>query len=175
MKTLAVRVALAVAFTVSLSSGCRIEDEPPVAEDQARPIDRRSYDLGAIGAFAEMVDAGVKRLALSAPLSPADMDALVEDARRVAADHGVEVYRETDFLVTDLFPADLTEGRHVLLIYRGATKQEYMDLKVVKQRLIESGSYDAAARVSLARSLGGLLSYSEEKIDASLAARDPGR
>ncbi len=158
-----------------LCSGCWIEDEPCALKDQAPPIDRRSYDLGAIGAFAEMVDAGVKKLALSAPLSPADMDALVEDARRIAADHGVEVYRETGFLVTDLFPADLTEGKHVLLIYSGATKQEYLDLKAAKQRLIESDSYDAAARISLARRLGGLLSYSDEKITALLAANGTGR
>ena len=31
-------------------------------------IDQRSYRLGGIGAFAEMVGAGVKRLALSAPM-----------------------------------------------------------------------------------------------------------
>jgi hypothetical protein len=175
MKSLTVTAALVLAFIVGLSNSCRIEDEPPATEDQAPPIDRRSYDLGAIGAFAEMVDAGVKTLALSAPLSPAEMDALVEDARRITANHAVEVYRETDFLVTDLFPADLTEGKHVLLIYRGTTKQDYLDLKVAKQRLIESDRYDAAARVSLARRLGGLLSYTEEKIDALLAARDPDR
>jgi hypothetical protein len=175
MRSLTVRIALVTACTVFPSNGCTIEDEPPEVEDQALQIDRRSYDLGAIGAFAEMVDAGVKRLALSAPLSPAEMDALAADARRIAADHGVEVYRETEFLVTDLFPADLTDGKHVLLIYRGATKQEYLDLKVAKQRLIESDSYDAAARVSVARRLGNLLSYTEEKIDALLAARDSDR
>jgi len=158
---------------ISLSSGCRIQEEPPTVEDRAPPIDRRSYNLGAIGAFAEMVDAGVKRLALSAPLSPAEMDVLMEDARRIAADHTVEVYRETDFLVTDLFPAELTEGKHVLLIYRGATKQEYLDLKATRQRMIESDSYDAAARAAVARRLGSLLSYTEEKIDALLAASTP--
>ncbi|KPJ87769.1 MAG: hypothetical protein AMS18_14210, partial [Gemmatimonas sp. SG8_17] len=92
---------------------------------------------------------------------------------RIAADHTVEVYRETDFLVTDLFPAELTEGKHVLLIYRGATKQEYLDLKATRQRMIESDSYDAAARAAVARRLGSLLSYTEEKIDALLAASTP--
>ena len=173
MKSLTVRMLLVMACSVVPSSGCTIEDEQPAVEDQALPIDRRSYNLGAVAAFAEMVDAGVKRLALSAPLSPAEMDGLMVEARRIAADHGVEVYRETDFLVTELFPAGLTGGKHVLLIYRGATKQEYLDLKVAKQRLIESDSYDAAARVALARRLGHLLSYTEEKIDALLAARDP--
>ncbi|MCJ7830065.1 MAG: hypothetical protein MUP74_01640 [Desulfobacterales bacterium] len=92
-------------------------------------LDERSYRLGSIGTFAEMVDAGVKRLALSAAVEPGEMDALVDEAGRIARDHDVELFRETDFLVTDLFPADLTEGKHVLLIYRGDTRREYMELK----------------------------------------------
>ncbi len=63
------------------------------------------------------------------------MDALVEEAERNARDHHVELFRETAFLVTDLFPADLTEGKHVLLIYRGNTQREYMELKAEKLRL----------------------------------------
>jgi len=40
-------------------------------------IDQRSYRLGGIGAFAEMVGAGVKKLALSAAMPPEEMDALI--------------------------------------------------------------------------------------------------
>ncbi|UCG85053.1 MAG: hypothetical protein JSW71_14060 [Gemmatimonadota bacterium] len=51
--------AFAAATLVAL--GCR-DDGTSTA------IDRRSYNLGGIGAFAEMVGAAVKQLALSAPL-----------------------------------------------------------------------------------------------------------
>ena len=138
--------------------------------DSEWTIDQRSYNLGGIGAFAEMVGADVKKLALSSPLEPAEMDKTVQEAERIAANHGVEVYRETDFLVTDLFASSLTDGKHVLLICHESTRQEYMDLKALKLRLLESGQYDETAREDIARRFGGLLSYSEEKIDALLAS-----
>ena len=144
-----------------------------VSDDAGGPsIDQRSYRLGSIGAFAEMVEAGVKKLALSAPLLPGEMDALMEDARRVAAEHGVEVYREADFLVTDLFRSELTEGRDVLVICSASTLQEYLDLKAAKERLVTSGEYDGAARLEIARRFGALLSYSDEKIASLLEERD---
>ena len=118
-----------------------------------------------------MVDIGIKELALSAPLTPEDTDALIEDARRIAAQHDVEIHRDDDFLTTDLFPEDLTDGKHVLLIYRGLTKQKYLNLKAKKKQLQRSGKYEGAARVEIARSLGELLSYPDEKINALLNAR----
>lgn len=148
--------------------GC--DGRAALPDDTGWTIDQRSYNLGGIGAFAEMVAADVKRLALSAPLEPEEMDAIVLEAERIAANHGVEVYRETDFLVTDLFPADLTEGRHVLIICRDSTYQEYIALKEMKTRLEDSGRYDASARAEIARRFGGLLSYSEQKINSLLAS-----
>jgi len=144
-----------------------------VSDDAGGPsIDQRSYRLGSIGAFAEMVDAGVKKLALSAPMLPGEMDALVDDARRIAEEHGVELYRETDFLVTDLFSSELTEGMDVLVICGAPTLQEYLDLKAAKERLVSLGVYDEAARLEIARRFGALLSYSDEKIVALLVARE---
>ncbi len=140
-------------------------------EDSEWTLDQRSYNLGGIGAFAEMVGADVKKLALSAPLDPVEMKAMIQEAERIAANHGVEVYREADFLVTDLFAASLTEGKDVLLICRESTRQEYLDLKALKTRLVESGQYDETAREDIARRFGGLLSYSEEKISSLLASR----
>jgi hypothetical protein len=139
-------------------------------------IDQRSYRLGGIGAFAEMVGAGVKKLALSAAMPAAQMDALIDEARKIAERNGADVYREEDFLVTDLFPAELTDGMQVLLIYRGSILQEYMDLKERKRLLVESGEYEGDARAEIAWEMGRLLSYPEERI-ASLLTRqqDEGR
>ena len=57
-------------------------------------IDQRSYNLREGGAFGEMVDAGVKKLVLSAELSPEDMDALIEEAARIAKRNNIEIYRK---------------------------------------------------------------------------------
>jgi hypothetical protein len=155
---------------MGLAAGCEAGNEPASNEAPEGSIDQRSYTLGGIGAFAEMVAAGVKDLALSAPLEPGEMDSLMEEAQRIVASHDVEVYRETEFLVTDLFPAELTEGKHVLLIYRGETWQAYQALKAEKQRSVESGGWDEEARLEVARRFGRLLSYSDDKIRDLLEA-----
>ena len=146
--------------------------KPTDSSDATGSIDQRSYRLGGIGAFAEMVGAGVKRLALSDAMPPEEMDALIEEARAIAEGDGAEVYLETEFLVTDLFPADITDGMQVLLIYRGSALQEYVDLKERKKLLVESGSYVEDARAEIAREMGRLLSYPEDKI-LSLLTRQP--
>jgi hypothetical protein len=160
------QIPFVLAIGIMASTACC--DEPPSESDANTSIDQRSYQLGGIAVFAEMVNAGVKTLALSAPLEPAAMDALIQDASRIIAEHDAQFYRETDFLVTDLFTAGLTDGKHVLLIYSGDTRQKYLELKATKQRLVESDSYSGPARSDIARQFGKLLSYSEEKVDELL-------
>ena len=109
-------------------------------------IDQRSYRLGGLSSFAEMVRVGVKTLALSAAMTPEEMDALVDEAERIAQEEGVLLYRETDLIVTDLFPADVALGKHVLLIYKGTTLDEYLALKQRRSELQESGTYEGEAQ-----------------------------
>jgi hypothetical protein len=144
---------------------------PPPPEKEPPGIDERSYNLGGIGAFAEVVGAGVKKLALSAPLAPAEMDALIEEAERIVERNHALSYRETDFLTTDLFPAEVTNGKHVLLIYTGSVKDEYMALKQEKKALVDQNRYEGEARSEIARKMGKLLSYSDEKIETLLAGK----
>ena len=130
-----------------------------------RQIDQRSYTLGGLSTFAEMVRVGVKTLALSAAVTPEEMDDLVADAERIAGEEGVLLYREPDLIVTDLFPADVAEDKHVLLIYKGATLDEYQALKRRKSELAASGSYTGEARRDIARQFGRLLSYPDAVIE----------
>ena len=130
-----------------------------------KPVDPRSYNLGIMGGFAEVVRLGVKRLALSEVMTPAEMDDILPDARVVAERNGVLLYRETDFLVTDLFPADVARGKHVLLIYTGDTLDQYLAIKDDKARLVAADAYRGAAREDIARRFGRLLSYPETVID----------
>jgi hypothetical protein len=152
--------AVAVLLAAACSGGECVQDWS---------LDRRSWNMGTFAAMSEMVDCGVKRLALSAALPPDEMDMVVDDAIRIAAEHNVEVYRETDFLVTDLFSPELTEGKHVLLICHESTFREYEALKADKMRLMDSGDYHGEARTEIARRFGRLLSYPEATIERQLA------
>ena len=57
---------------------CTPAAEPPAATNSVTAIDERSYQLGVIGGFAEVVGVGVKKLALSSAMSPDDMAGLRE-------------------------------------------------------------------------------------------------
>jgi hypothetical protein len=142
----------------------------PSAEEKpsVKTIDPWSYRLGGIGSFSEVVAVGIKKLALSSPMTPDEMDASMEEAERIAQENGVKIHRETDFLVTDLFPEEVTTGKHVLLIYLDPVKDEYMALKAEKEALITDGKYEGEARAEIARKLGRLLSYPEEHIERLL-------
>ena len=140
---------------------------PLIAQDDVTmpKIDQRSYNLGVMGGFAEVVKLGVKQLALSEVMSPEEMDDIMDDALVVAKRNGVEMWRETDFLITDLYPVDVAAGKHVLLIYTGDTLDQYLTLKADKAKLVDAGNYDGDARKEIARRFGRLLSYPEPVID----------
>jgi catechol 2,3-dioxygenase-like lactoylglutathione lyase family enzyme len=128
-----------------------------------------TYELGTIGGFAELVNSGVKTLALSEVLAPSDMDAMLPEAEKVAARNNVKLYREPSLLVTDLFPADVAKGKDVLLIYQGATLDEYLALKAEAQALEKAGQYVGKAREAIARRFGRMLSYPSWRINQLLA------
>lgn len=128
-------------------------------------IDPRSYQLGIMGGFSEVVRLGVKKLALSEVMTPEEMDDVMDDAMVIAKRNKVQMWRETDFLVTDLYPADVAEGKHVLLIYTGDTLDQYLAIKADKAKLVAAGEYEGEAREEIARRFGRLLSYPESIID----------
>ena len=137
--------------------------------DTTNKNSQQNYELGIVDGFSEVVAAGVKQLALSSPLSPKEMDDFIADAEKVAAKHGVSIYREPDLIVTDLFPADVAKGKEVLLLYTGHTEDAYLQLKADKAQLEKAGTYDKKARQDIARRFGRLLSYSPKKINQLLA------
>lgn len=136
---------------------------------------QKSYRLGAIGAFGEAVNAGVKQLALSATLTKEEMDDFLPEAEKIAQQNNVLLYREADLLVTDLFPENVAAGKEVLLIYQGNTKDQYLQLKADKKALVDAGKYNGKEREEIARRFGRMLSYSPHKINQLLAENTPFR
>ena len=136
---------------------------------QPQTPDPDAYNLGIIGAFGELVNSGVKKLALSEVLPPADMDRLLPEAQRVAERNHVQLYRESSLLVTDLFPAAVASSKDVLLIYQGTTKDEYLQLKTDALALEQAGQYTGKAREGIARRFGRMLSYPVTRINELLA------
>jgi hypothetical protein len=139
------------------------------AGDGAWAEDEQFYRrAGGFATFAEVVRLGAKKLALSAPMTPEEMEEFMPEAQRIARENGVELYRETDLLVTDLFPHDVAKGKHVLLIYTGGTLDEYLALKEIKSVLVEADRYKGSARAEIARVFGHMLSYPDSVIDNRL-------
>ena len=135
-------------------------------------LDRRSYNLGMIYAFAEVVGSGVKRLGLSPPLTEDEYESVIDDTRLIAEEYGVTLRRASarrDFLETLLFNPEYTRGRIVIhLADSRDTLDEYLRLKERKRRLEESGELTRAKEEEIARCLGALLSYSEEAVESLL-------
>ncbi len=159
------KTGLIIAISIPLFFGCCTDNQKFKKVEK----DQYSYELGVVGGFSELISTGVKRLALSAPLSPGEMDRFMVDAEKIAAGHGVSVYRESDLIVTDLFPEDVAVGKDVLLLYRGTTLEEYLSLKSDKAELEKDGDYEGQARIDVARRFGRMLSYSPREINRLLA------
>ena len=126
------------------------------------------FRLGAAAAFSEMVRFDVKKLALTTAVSPQEMIVLEDELRRTIAEQGVQAHLETDLIVTDLFPEDIAEGKHLILIYKGDTLDGYLALKEKKQALVRNGKYSGQARKDIAREFGRMLSYPEATIEEKI-------
>ena len=138
----------------------------------ANPIDQTSYHLGVIFAFAEMVAADLKKMALSLPFSPKDYKRLVKDAKRIARKEGVKMRLEKRFLTTDLFPEEITRGKWVFIIYKyPQVLKKYLSLRSKKERLIRENHYKGKGKETIAVGLGDLLSYRKDVIRRKLRRR----
>ena len=129
-------------------------------------FDLVSYHAGVNMAFAEVVGAGCKRLALSSPYDPELVEKMMEPTRVAAETYGVELKVETDLLVSKLFPEDIAKDKTVIMIaHSSEVLNKYTRLKELKRESASKG-HPAELELDIARAFGRLLSYSEEKIEA---------
>lgn len=130
-----------------------------------------SYYTGISAAFAEVVAAGCKKLALSSPYSLEEAELMREPTRVAAEEYGVRLLEETDLLVTRLFPRDVADGKTVFLIARDdGVLAEYASLKELRRRYDAGGCLEEA-ELEIAWRFGRLLSYSDEKIVELISKR----
>ena len=122
-------------------------------------FDRFSYYAGVTSAFAEVVGAGVKQLALSHPYSKVELEMMREPSVQIAAEYGVVTMVEDDLLVTPLFPADVAKDRYVIFF---AQSQAVLD----RYAALKSGDLPPEA---LAWAFGRLLSYDDASIEQLIA------
>ena len=128
-----------------------------------------SYYAGITMAFAEVVAAGCKQLALSYPYSAEEAEAMMRASEYAAAEYGVVLMVEPDLLVTRLFPSDVARDKTVILIARDQSIiDDYMMLKKLKKYSTEEGNPDDL-ETEIAQRLGALLSYDLEKINKLIA------
>ncbi len=137
-------------------------------------IDRISFQLGMINCFVEMVANGVKKMAISPPVSPQDYEFVGQASDKIVEGFGIKSYLEKSLLITDLQPAEFTEGKWTILYYeKDDVLNSYLDLKKRKQELEQSGQYDEKVRKEISREFGRLLSYPDEKIDEKISRDEP--
>ena len=135
-------------------------------------IDRISFLLGMINCFVEMVAVGVKRLALSPPVTPDDYEKIRSASDRIVQEFGIQSYLEKSLIVTDLQSEAFTRGKWSILYFRtDDVLQKYLDLKAMKKKHEEEGSYDAECRRNISRIFMELLSYPPDTIEKKLRGR----
>lgn len=92
--------------------------------------DAFSFNLGMVNAFCEMVEQGVKRLALSPPIESELIPDFLPCAKEIAANFGVTCYADSNFLETELASRAELENKTVILLYRDqSVLQEYLHIK----------------------------------------------
>lgn len=139
-----------------------------------REIDQFSRVVGAMGAFAEMVSTGCKRVALGSPVTDRSLrDEHMEFAKEICKKAGVYCCEENGGFLTDLFPAALNRDKYNVLIYKEEKDgKDYFDLKERKDRLVKEGKYDPAARREIAYEFGHLLGYQDADIQRMIDEND---
>ena len=93
------------------------------AINPAEFIDRKSYILGMMTAFAECVTNECKKVALSPPFYPQDKDSIASEAERIAKDQGISLWYEENkdipenkrlnWFVMYKYPEVLAEYKHL--------------------------------------------------------------
>lgn len=115
--------------------------------------------LSSFGVFCEMVANDAKPIALGHPMVASELDQYWDEFQSIADSYNVSLYRETTFPVTSLFPASVTDGMEVVVIYNEPRLVQYQQFKADLNEL----EHEEAAR-----RFGRLLGYTPQGINELL-------
>ncbi len=139
-----------------------------------KKLDRISFELGMINCFVEMVACGVKKMAISPPLTPDDYRLIELLSRKIVQAFGIKSHLDKSLLITDLQTEDFTKGKWAILYYDDDRILEaYFSLKKRKEELEHAGQYDKDNRKVISQEFMRLLSYPEDIISKKLAQETP--
>lgn len=129
-----------------------------------KQIDEYSYHCGVMDAFAEIVGAQVKQMALSHPFQGVEeMQYYVPYANELCMRYGIFCYEETALLITDLFPVSMNKGKcNLIFVKETEVWERYCALKQRKEYLVKHHAYYGQERKDIALAFGALLSYTKE-------------
>jgi len=132
-------------------------------------VDRASFHLGMINCFAEMVAMGVKRLALSPPLTPLEYEAIREVSDAIARGSDIQSFLERALLITHLQSPDFTRGKWSILYFKDPeVLEEYLALKERRNSLVDAGALAPEDQEEISRAFMRLLSYPEKVIEEKI-------
>lgn len=133
-------------------------------KDVIPTFDNHSFHAGIIMAFAEVVGAGCKKLALSSPYPHDFAKEMKAVAEFGAKKRNVIYYYEDDLLVSKLFRPDVAKDKTVIILVQNQkVLDEYLELKTLKKESNSKGNPDELEN-EIVRRFGKLLSYDEASI-----------
>ncbi|MEM7108203.1 MAG: VOC family protein [Bacteroidota bacterium] len=127
--------------------------------------EKNNEPLIAFNVYCEMVANDAKPLALHYPMTPEEVGGSWEEFTGIAEKYDVQLHREDEFPVSALFPAETTQGKSVVLIYRGDRLKQYEQWK----NDLQNAEDDPKEQQALARRFGRLLGYSSQGINDLLS------
>lgn len=131
---------------------------------QNQPKDRSI--VVAFDVYCEMVANNAKPMSLHYPMEKPALEKWWKEFELVAKRYPVQLYKETDFPITPLFPAKLTQGKTVVLIYKGQRLKQYQQLKA---DIKAYQGNDFKVLEGFARRFGRLLGYNPQGINELLS------
>jgi len=128
-------------------------------------LDQISYEIGMINSFIEMVACGVKRLAISPPIDPRNLNIMLEASKIISEGFGTKYFFEESLIVTDIQSEEFTKGKNSILYYaKDDAITEYLDLKKEIKSLTDKNEYSGQKRREISFAFGRLLGYPDEVI-----------
>lgn len=125
-----------------------------------KEFDLLSFQLGMAAAFCEMVQQGVKKLALSPPIDQKALPQLEKALYEVAGHYGVSVWIDPAFLPSQLAREEDLKDKAVALLYRDEQLLTvYRQLKERRQKLKNQGLSPTECDEAITPALRDLLGY----------------